>query len=160
MLAVQGLDDSQAAVGRRLAAAATNDLDRVRVEMIGDILPVHLPLSALVEHGHGDLADAFASTGERHSLSKNDEHTMQALASHFSPSARTLENIRKVAGRLGWLDQTLGQLRDRKLGGPFAAPSGYSYDPVGMRNAGKKLGDVIDEYHAAASAREAKKEAA
>ncbi len=110
--------------------------------------------------GHADLADAFAATGERHGLVKDDKSTLQALTSYYSPSVRNLDNIRKVAGRMGWLDQTLGQLREHKLGGPFSAPSGYSYDPVGTRNAGKKLGDMIDEYHAAASAREATKEAA
>lgn len=110
--------------------------------------------------GHNDLADAFAATAERHGASKDDEATMQALASHYSPSVRTLDHIRKVAGRMGWLDQTLGQLREHKLGGPFAAPSGYSYDPVGIRNASKKLGDLLDEYRAAASARETAKEAA
>jgi hypothetical protein len=93
-------------------------------------------------------------------LVKNDNSTLRALASHYSPSTRTLEHIRKVAGRLGYLDQTLGQLRDRKLGGPFAAPSSYGYDPVGMRNSGKNLGDLIDEYLQAATAREATKEAA
>lgn len=110
--------------------------------------------------GHNDLAEAFAETGERHGASKNDAATLRALASHYSPSARTLRHIRKVAGRMGLLDQTLGQLREHKLGGIFAAPSSYGYDPVGMRNAGRKLSDQIDESLAAATARQATKEAA
>jgi superfamily II DNA or RNA helicase/predicted RNA methylase len=122
---------------------------------------VHATLMRMARaSGHLDLAEAFAETGERHGLVKNDNSTLRALASHYSPSTRTLEHIRKVAGRLGYLDQTLGQLRDRKLGGPFAAPSSYGYDPVGMRNSGKNLGDLIDEYLQAATAREATKEAA
>lgn len=113
--------------------------------------------------GHNDLAEAIAETGERHGLSKNDEQTLQAIGRHFSPSVRTMEHIKKIAGRMGIMDQTIGQLRAQKLdlsGGPFAAPSGYGYDPEGQRRAGRKLGDVIEEYLQAAQAREATKEAA
>jgi superfamily II DNA or RNA helicase len=110
--------------------------------------------------GHNDLAEAFAETGERHGVSKDDAATLRALTDHYGPSARTLGHIRKVAGRMGLLDQTVGQLREYKLGGPFAAASGYGYDPIGMRNSGKPLGELIDEYMGAASAREATKEAA
>ena len=110
--------------------------------------------------GHNDLAEAFAATGERHGLSKNDGDTLRALTDHFSPSARTLEHIRSVAGRMGVLDQSLRQLSDHKLGGPFAVQNyGSYYAPAGSKN-DRKLGDLINEYHAAASAREATKEAA
>jgi hypothetical protein len=113
--------------------------------------------------GHNDLAEAFAETGERHRASKNDAATLRALASHYSPSARTLGHIRKVAGRMGLLDQTIGQLREHKLGGPFQANTGYGYNYAytGAAQAqGKKLGDLIDEYMPAATARAATKEAA
>jgi len=110
--------------------------------------------------GHNDLAEAIAESGDRHGLSKNDEATLRAIAGHYSQSVRTLNLIKKVAGRMGILDQTVGQLRQYNLGGPFSAPSGYGYDPEGQRRAGRKLGDVIDEYLQAASARESTKEAA
>ena len=110
--------------------------------------------------GHNDLAEAFSATSERHGLSKNDGDTLRALTDHFSPSARTLEHIRSVAGRMGVLDQSLRQLSDHKLGGPFAVQNyGSYYMPAGSKN-DRKLGDLINEYHAAASAREATKEAA
>lgn len=122
---------------------------------------VHAALMRMARaSGHTDLAEAFAATGERHGSAKNDGATLRALANHYSPTPRTLDHIRKVAGRMGLLDQTLSQLREHNLGGPFAAPSGHGYDPVGMRNSGKKLGELIDEYQQAASAREATKEAA
>lgn len=110
--------------------------------------------------GHNDLAEAFAHTAERHGLAKNDAETLRALASHFNPSARTLAHIKAVASRLGILDQTVGQLRDLKLGGPFRPPSAYGWDPEAQRRAGRKIGDVLDEYIEAAKAREATKEAA
>ena len=113
--------------------------------------------------GHADLAEAFAETGERHGLSKDDGATLRAIASHPSPSTRTLAHIRKVAGRMGLLDHTIGQLREHKLGGPFQAVTGYDssfrYTGIGQAQ-GKKMGDVIDESLQAATAREQRKEAA
>lgn len=108
--------------------------------------------------GHNDLAEAFAATAERHGASKNDEATLQALANHFSPTARTLEHIKTVAGRMGILDTTIGQLSAQRLrlGGPFAPYTGYGYSSgwdAANRN-GKKLGDLIEEYLAAARHRE------
>lgn len=112
--------------------------------------------------GHSDLAEAFAETAERHGASKNDAATLRALSNHWGPSARTLGHIRKVAGRMGLLDQTIGQLREYKLGGPFEARAGYgsfAYTGTGQAQ-GKTLSDLIDEYMPAATAREATKEAA
>jgi hypothetical protein len=107
--------------------------------------------------GQHDLAEAFAETGERHGLSKNDAATIQALTTGYGQSARTLGHIRKVAARMGLLDKTLTALREHKLGGLFSPPTGYlPYTGVGQINS-KKLGDLIDEHQAAAVASEARK---
>jgi superfamily II DNA or RNA helicase/predicted RNA methylase len=117
--------------------------------------------------GHSDLAEAFAETGERHGLSKQDAHTLRALGNHWGPTARTATHFKKVAERMGLLDQTMGQLATTApnlKGGPFATPAmrdqfgrtAWDYNDKAKRT----LREVVDEYIAAASAREATKEAA
>lgn len=113
--------------------------------------------------GHKDLADAFVETGERHKVSGNDEATLEALASHFEPTARTLEQMKKIAGRMGLLDKTIGQLSVQKLDlrGPFQPASTYGYGAFGSQSVNSKtLGAKIDELMATARARAATKEAA
>lgn len=114
--------------------------------------------------GHNDLAEAFAETGERHQLSKDDEATLHALARHYSPSARTLGHIKKLADRMGIADKTLSQLSAQKIelqGGPFALHTMYGgYDPTGTNRNGTKFGDLIDDSMKSATASEATKEAA
>lgn len=118
---------------------------------------VHSALIRMAQmSGHHDLADAFAATAERHGLSKQDEATLRAITKPWSMSARALEQVKKIATRMGILDTSIGQLGAQriKLGGPFAPSNSYGWG-VDQRNA-RKFSDVIDEQLQAARAREAR----
>ena len=117
--------------------------------------------------GHADLADAFTETGERHGLSKNDKATLEAVTKmpeYEAPSARGLQHIKKMADRLGIMDDTIGQLANKKitLGGKFAPSS--SYYSYGREDKNRKtFREVLDEtvkFRADIDARAAQKEAA
>lgn len=99
--------------------------------------------------GHEDLADAFAATGERHRLSKQDDHTLEALTSgpaYYTPSMRSLQQIKTIAERMGIMDSTIGQLSQQKLslGGKFAPSTSYYGYGRDTSNA-KTLRDALDE---------------
>ncbi len=92
--------------------------------------------------GHTDLADAFAATAEKHSLSKNDAATLATLSDHYTQGKRDWEHIKTLVDRLGIADKTIGEVRDMKLGGPFAVSNtSYSYD---NRN-NRKIGAIVKE---------------
>ncbi len=115
--------------------------------------------------GHHDLAEAFVSTGERHSLSKDDSAKLEAITSKWHPTRRMLEHMKTIAGRMGILDQTIGQLSAQKLklGGIFGPTQNYSYGAHrwdAQRRNDRKLSEVIDEAMQAALSLETKKEAA
>lgn len=105
--------------------------------------------------GHHDLADAFAATGERHKLSDNDVATIEALTAGGNMSSRSLEHVKKVAERMGILDQTIGQIGVQKLslGGPFAV-AGYSWDS--QRRNSRTFREVLEENLKAVRASDAK----
>lgn len=108
---------------------------------------------------HNDLAEAFAETAERHGASKNDEETLTALTSHYFPSIRTLEHLKKVAGRVGILNETIGDLSRRKynLGGPFAATHGWGISGSNENKLGAIIDDLLDAARAKEGGPEAKK---
>lgn len=118
----------------------------------------HAALMALAaDAGHHDLAEAMAESGERHAPHASTPQALAVLSQHYTPSARRVRLMRRIAERHGLTDQTLGQLREHGLGGNLAAPSGYGYtDPARQ---GRTLGSQLDEMLAHAEAR-AQKEAA
>lgn len=107
--------------------------------------------------GYADLADAFAETGERHKVSANDQSTLEALTSGGVSSVRTLEHVKKLAERMGIMDQTISQISAQKmnLGGPFAV-AGYSWDSQRRNN--RTFREVLDENLAATRAQESKQQ--
>ena len=112
--------------------------------------------------GHAALAEAFAETAERHSLSKEDAHTLQALGNHWGPSSRTISHFKKVADRMGILDKTMGEIAGLGLKlkkGPFDTPAmrdqfgrtAWDYDSKSKQT----MREVIDENMSTTLAREA-----
>ena len=79
--------------------------------------------------GFDGLAEAFADTAEKHGAAKDDAETLRAMTAHFKKTRRMLEQIKKLGERMGIMDTTLGQLRQRHagLGTEFSASDGY-YD--------------------------------
>jgi superfamily II DNA or RNA helicase len=98
--------------------------------------------------GHGDLAEAFASTGEKHGVSKDDAATLRAvIGTGYQTSKRALGHIQKIVGRMGLTDKTVSEVRELNLTGPFAPATGHGYGnnwDSGVRN-GKTLGTIINE---------------
>jgi len=103
---------------------------------------VHNALLAMaLSSGHTDLAEAMVESGKRHNKDNIHAETVQVLGQGWSHSRRTLQQLLHHADEAGMADHTLGQLREQKLGGPFAAAGAYGYS----HNHGEKLRDVIAE---------------
>lgn len=99
--------------------------------------------------GHSDLADAFAHTAERHGLAKDDAGTLRALTTGHNDSLSTLRTIEKIAGRNGWLDSSIRNLKGThglEMGGPFAYEQNgyYGYSGPNLRN-NRTLRQILDE---------------
>jgi len=108
---------------------------------------VHNALVGLaLESGHRELAEAIAHTAERRRLSNDDVGSLRALTG-YGASNNTLAVVRKIAERMGIMDKTLGDLRDMRLGGVFAARAGsvYGRDWGADEHNKQKFRDVLNE---------------
>lgn len=115
---------------------------------------VHNALVAMaIASGHRDLAEAMLESGIRHNKDNIHAETVRVLGHGYGNGKRHLEQMLHHADEAGMADQTLGQLREYKLSGPFQASTGYGYN--GGADSSKKLRDVIAEQIAIASRKEA-----
>lgn len=110
-----------------------------------------------VAAGKHDLAEAMVASAERHVQHVNTPATASVLTQHYTPNTRRLKQIRAIAERHGMADKTLGELREHRLGGNFAAPQSYGGLPRGWDAAhrgGVSFMEKWNELHEHAKRRE------